>query len=81
MSRKLYFALSGLVFLLVSALHFLRLLFEWPVIVGPRTIPFALSFVGGPVSLGYAVWAAWLLRSDLAAGENHPSDPHVPRTR
>ena len=31
MSRKLYFSLSGLIFLLVGVLHFLRLLYHWPV--------------------------------------------------
>jgi hypothetical protein len=68
MSQKLYISVSGLVFLLVSLLHFLRLLYHWPVIVGPRTIPYALSFIGCPVALGYAVWAAWLLRAGMVGG-------------
>ncbi len=68
MSQKLYLIVSGLVFLLVGVLHFLRLLYHWPIIVGPRTIPYALSFIGCPVSLGYSVWAAWLLRAGIVGG-------------
>jgi len=62
MAHKLYLILSGMIFLLVCVLHLFRLLYGWPIVVGPRTIPYALSYVGFPVSLGYAVWAAWLLR-------------------
>jgi hypothetical protein len=62
MAHKLYLILSGLIFLLVGALHFFRLVYGWPVVVGPRTVPYALSYVGCPVSLGYSAWAAWLLR-------------------
>jgi hypothetical protein len=61
MAHKLYLILSGLIFLLVSGLHLLRLVYGWPIVIGPRTVPYALSYVGCPVSLGYAVWAAWLL--------------------
>jgi len=70
MSQKLYLIVSGLVFLLVGVLHFLRLLYHWPIIVGPRTIPYALSFIGCPVSLGYSVWAAWLLRAGMVGGRH-----------
>lgn len=61
MSQKLYLVISGFIFLLVGVFHLLRLLNHWPITVGPRTIPYSLSYVGCPVSLGYAVWAAWLL--------------------
>jgi len=61
MSRKLYLILSGFVFLLVAIFHLLRLVYHWPIVVGPRTIPFALSYLGLPGSTGYCVWAVWLL--------------------
>jgi hypothetical protein len=70
MSQKLYLIVSGLVFLLVGVLHFMRLLYHWPIIVGPRTIPYSLSFIGCPVSLGYSVWAAWLLRAGNVRGRH-----------
>jgi hypothetical protein len=64
MGRKLYLILSGLVFLLVATFHFLRLVYHWPIVVGPRTIPFALSYLGLPGSTAYCVWAIWLLSRD-----------------
>jgi uncharacterized membrane protein len=62
LSRKLYLALSGTIFLLVGLLHLLRLVYHLPVVVGPKVVPFALSYVGFPVATAYAVWAWWLWR-------------------
>jgi len=61
-SQKLYLIISGAIFFLVGVFHLLRLLNHWPILVGTRTIPHSLSYVGFPVSTGYAVWAYWLLR-------------------
>jgi len=61
MGSKLYFIVSGFVFLLVSLFHILRIVNQWPIIVGPRVIPFWLSYIGGPVSFAYFIWAAWCL--------------------
>ncbi len=61
MARKLYLTLSGAVFFLVALVHLLRLVNHWAIVVGPRTIPFALSYVGLPVSAAYCAWALWLL--------------------
>ena len=63
MALKLYLIVSGGIFLLVGAFHFLRLLYHWPILVGPYTVPFALSYVGCPVSTAYCLWAIWLLRT------------------
>ena len=46
MARKLYLILSGGIFLLVAVFHLLRLVYHWPIVVGPTTIPFALSYAG-----------------------------------
>jgi hypothetical protein len=62
MSKKLYLTISGSIFLLVGIFHLLRLIYHWPIIVGTREIPYLLSYVGFPASIGYSVWAAWLLR-------------------
>jgi hypothetical protein len=61
MSKKLYLIISGGIFLLVGIFHLFRLIHHWPIMVGTREIPYALSYVGFPVSTGYSVWAAWLL--------------------
>jgi hypothetical protein len=61
MSIKLYLAISGVIFFLVGILHLLRLLYHWPIIYGTMIVPHALSYGGFPVSIGYSVWACWLL--------------------
>jgi hypothetical protein len=61
MCKKLYFVISGSVFLFVGTLHLLRLMYHWPVVVGPWTMPESLSYFGFPIATGYAVWAFWLL--------------------
>lgn len=61
MSLKLYLIISGAIFFLVGIFHFLRLVYQWPVIVGTTIVPHALSYIGCPVSLGYFSWACWLL--------------------
>ena len=64
MGRKLYLIFSGFVFFLVAIFHFFRLVYHWPIVVGPRTIPFALSYLGLPGSTAYCAWAIWLLARD-----------------
>ncbi len=61
MLLKLYLIISGAIFFLVGVFHLLRLVYHWPIIVGTTMVPDALSYVGCPVSLGYSVWACWLL--------------------
>ena len=60
----LYLVISGAVFFLVAVFHLLRLLYDWPVVVGTWTVPLWLSYVGLPVSFAYCVWAGWLLFTD-----------------
>ena len=62
LSKKLYLVLSGAIFLLVGLLHLLRIIFHWPIVIGPRIVPYALSWVGFPVATAYAAWAWWLWR-------------------
>ena len=57
MSRRLYVIVSGAIFFLVGMFHLLRLVNHWPILVGGRTIPYSLSYVGFPAATGYAVWA------------------------
>lgn len=59
---KAYLALSGTIFLLVAGLHLLRLVYQWPIVVGIWIVPRWVSYVGFPVASGYCVWAYWLCR-------------------
>jgi hypothetical protein len=67
MSQKLYLIVSGALFLLVGIFHLFRLVYHWPILVGTRMVPYFLSIVGFPVSIGYAAWACWLFKDSLAA--------------
>ena len=62
LSLKLYLIVSGMIFFMVGLLHFFRLLNHWQMVVGSYTVPRAVSFVGFPVAMAYAVWALLLLR-------------------
>ncbi len=66
MALRLYLIVSGAIFLLVGVFHVFRLVYGWPIAVGPRVVPFALSYVGAPVSTAYSLWALWLLRARRA---------------
>lgn len=68
MAKKLYLILSGAVFFVVAMGHLLRLVVHWPIVVGPWTIPFALSYVGLIASAGLCVWAFGLLFSRETRG-------------
>jgi hypothetical protein len=61
-SHRVYLILSGSIFLLVAVLHLLRLIYHWPVVLGPWIAPYWASYVGLPVASGYCVWAYWLCR-------------------
>jgi hypothetical protein len=61
-SHKAYLILSGSIFFLVAMLHLFRLVFHWPIVVGPWTAPYWASYVGFPVASAYGVWAYWLWR-------------------
>jgi len=60
LSKKLYLVVSGTIFLLVGLFHLLRLIYHWPIVVGPKVIPYALSYVGFPAATAYSIWAGWL---------------------
>jgi hypothetical protein len=62
MTTKLYLILSGTIFFLVGILHLLRLVYQWPVVVGTLVVPHELSYFGLPVATGCGLWAVWLLR-------------------
>jgi hypothetical protein len=61
-SHRAYLILSGSIFFLVAMLHLFRLVFHWPIVLGPWAAPYWASYVGFPVASGYCVWAYWLCR-------------------
>ena len=57
MGTRLYLTISGGVFGLVAALHFIRLINRWPVQVAGFDIPHWLSWLGIALAGSLSVWA------------------------
>jgi hypothetical protein len=62
MKMKVYVAVSALIFVLVSLGHLVRLMEDWPVQVGPFSLPVWASAIALLVSAGVAGWGLSLLR-------------------
>jgi hypothetical protein len=58
---RIYAVISGLIFAFVSLGHLLRLVFAWPITVGPYTVPLWLSWIGMFVAAALAVVAGMVL--------------------
>ena len=53
-----YIVVSGLIFVLVTFFHVLRLIFGWPVRIGDAAIPIWISWIGLILAGSMATWAA-----------------------
>lgn len=62
MSTKVYVAISSLIFVLVALGHVARLVQQWPVSVGPFSIPMSVSWIGFVVAVVLAIWGGAILR-------------------
>ena len=62
MSTKGYVAISALIFVLVALAHVARLVQQWPVSLGPISIPMSASWIGLVVAVALAIWGGTLLR-------------------
>ena len=56
MKSQIYLALSASIFVAVALGHLVRLIFDWPVTIGPFEIPMWLSFFG---VLAPGILSAW----------------------
>ena len=57
MSSRTYLVISGTVFGIVAALHLLRVVNGWAVVVGPWSAPMWVSWLGTLVPAVLCVWA------------------------
>ena len=62
MSTKVYITVTGIIFVIVAALHLLRLIYLWPAQIGAFSVPIWLSCVALFVTSVLFVWAFLLLR-------------------
>lgn len=63
MTERLYLIISGVIFALVGFLHLLRIVFQWPAMIGIWTVPFALSVIAILVATILAFFAFRLYRT------------------
>ena len=61
--RQLYLIISGIVFLVVGAIHLLRIIYQTPVMVSTTQIPMVISYFGFPGALVLCIWAFWSLKA------------------
>ncbi len=57
MTEKLYLIISGVIFALIGLFHLLRIMFQWPAIIGAWTMPFTISFMVIMVASVLTFWA------------------------
>ena len=57
MGTKVYCVVSGILFDLVAIAHLIRLVYAWPVHIGPVTVPIFVSWFGMIVPAVLAGWA------------------------
>ena len=62
MQAKPFIAISTLVFALVAAAHAFRLYRQWPLQLGPHSIPANASWLGLVIAALLAIWGIALLR-------------------
>lgn len=60
MDRKLYIMISGAIFLIVAAMHALRLLYDWGITIGETDIPLWASWAGLIIA-GYLAYSGLML--------------------
>ena len=63
MTEKLYLIISGVIFALIGLLHLLRIMFQWPAMVGAWTVPFTISLMVIMVAAVLTFWAFRLSRT------------------
>ena len=63
MTEKLYLIISGVIFALIGLFHLLRIMFQWPAIVGAWTVPFTISVIAIIVAAVLTFWAFRLSRT------------------
>jgi len=56
-TTHMYLIISGLIFGVVSIIHLVRAVNEWTFVIGPMTLPVAVSWLGFLVTATLGVWA------------------------
>jgi hypothetical protein len=61
MKARTYLLISGVIFGLVCLGHLLRVVFNWPLVIGALEVPMAVSWMGMIITAGLVVWVIAML--------------------
>ena len=61
-SRQRYLVISATVFAVVAVAHLIRAIQQWPVTIGPVSVPVDLSWLAAVASGALSLWSILLLR-------------------
>lgn len=57
-----YLTISAIAFAVVALAHIVRALEQWTIVIGPWSVPVALSWIAALATAGLSIWAFLLLR-------------------
>ena len=60
--KKVYFIITAFIFGAVAALHLLRIIYGWTVVLGPWIVPLWFSWLGVILAGGFLVWALCIIK-------------------
>jgi hypothetical protein len=60
-NKRAYFAITAIIFGLVAVIHLLRVLNQWPLLLGQWSIPMWMSWLGAVVTCLLCIWALALM--------------------
>lgn len=61
MKARTYLLISGVIFGLVCLGHLLRVVFNWPLVIGALEVPMAISWMGMIITAGLVAWVIAML--------------------
>ncbi len=61
---KTYHLISGIIFGLVALAHLLRIINQWPLILGPWSAPMLISWIGLFITGYLCIWSFSLIRME-----------------
>ena len=61
MKTKTYLLISAVIFSIVCLGHLLRVVFNWPLVIGTYDVPMAVSWMGMIITAGLVVWVITML--------------------
>lgn len=65
MGTKAYLIVTCILFVIISVLHLLRLIYQWPAQIGTVSMPIWASCAGLLIATALWVWAFLLIRKNI----------------